>query len=127
MAEAPLTREILRQEIRKKFPGVSIGQNDAYKEVASLTMEEQLGVQRANLTGVKAFYFDRELKDFYMHLGGWWGKKPIFWNVDRLRKKHRVWLEHVIRLEPDTVEQPVNIYHYLYYFRLVSRIALGIL
>ena len=118
MAEAPLTREILRQEIRKKFPGVSVGQNDAYKEVASLTMEEQLGVQRANLTGVKAFYFDRELKDFYMHLGGWWGKKPIFWNVDRLRKKHRVWLEHVIRLGPDRDpdELPVNIYNFFILF-----------
>ena len=118
MAEAPLTREILRQEIRKKFPGVSVGQNDAYKEVASLTMEEQLGVQRANLTGVKAFYFDRELKDFYMHLGGWWGKKPIFWNVDRLRKKHRVWLEHVIRLGPDLEGLPVN--NYLWFFILMS-------
>ena len=110
MAEAPLTRDILRQEIRKKFPGVSINQNDAYKEAASLTMEEQLGVQRAHLTGVKAFYFDRELKDFYMHLGGWWGKKPIFWNVDRLRKKHRGWLEHVICLGPDLEGPPVIIY-----------------
>ena len=111
MAEAPLTRDILRKEIRKKFPGVSIRQNDAYKEAAFLTLEEQLGVKRAHLTGVKAFYFDKEFNNFYMNLTRWWGKSPIFWNEDRLRKKHRVWLEHVIRLEPDTVEQPVNNYY----------------
>ena len=110
MAEAPLTRDILRKEIKKKFPRVSIMKNDAYKEAAFLTLEEQLGVKRANLTGAKAFYFDKELIGFYMNFTSWWGKSPIFWNEDRLRKKHQVWLDHIIRLEPDTVEQPVTNY-----------------
>ena len=108
MAEAPLTRDILRKEIKKKFPRVSINKNDAYKEAAFLTLEEQLGVKRANLTGVKAYYFDKELIGFYMNFTSWWGKSPIFWNEDRLRKKHRVWLEHVISLGPDLEELPVT-------------------
>ena len=110
MAEAPLTRDILRKEIKKKFPGVAIKKNDAYKEAAFLTLEEQLGVKRANLTGVKAYYFDKELIGFYMNFTSWWGKSPIFWNEDRLRKKHRVWLEHVICLGPDLEELPVTNY-----------------
>ena len=110
MAEAPLTRDILRKEIKKKFPSVSTKKNNAYKEATFLTLEEQLGVKRAHLTGVKAFYFDKELIGFYMNFTSWWGKSPIFWNEDRLRKKHRVWLEHVISLGTDLEELPVNNY-----------------
>jgi hypothetical protein len=113
MAEAPLTRDILRKEIKKKFPSVSTKKNNAYKEATFLTLEEQLGVKRAHLTGVKAFYFDKEFNGFFMNLTRWWGKSPIFWNEDRLKKKHQVWLDHIIRLEPDTVEQPVNNYFFL--------------
>ena len=108
MAEAPLTRDILRKEIKKKFPGVAIKKNETYKEAAFLTLEEQLGVKRANLTGVKAYHFDKELIGFYMNFTSWWGKSPIFWNEDRLRKKHRVWLEHVICLGSDLEELPVT-------------------
>ena len=110
MAEAPLTRDILRKEIKKKFPSVSTKKNNAYKEATFLTLEEQLGVKRAHLTGVKAFYFDKELIGFYMNFTSWWGKSRIFWNEDRLRKKHRVWLEHVICLGPDLEELPVTNY-----------------
>ena len=107
MAESLLTRNVLRKRIRKKFPKVTIAsRSEAFREAIIRTMEEQLGVERSTLTVVQASKFDMHVNDFYNNL-------PRFWNLVQrneycLLKRHGVWLNKVIRLEPDTDEEPVN-------------------
>ena len=107
MAEAILTRNILRKAIRKKYPKVTIASgSEAFREAIIRTMEEQLGVERSTLTVVQASKFDMHVNDFYNNL-------PRFWNLVQrneycLLKRHAVWLNKVIRLEPDADEEPVN-------------------
>ena len=108
MAESILTRNILRKEIRKKYPKVGISHSPAYREAIIGTLEEQLGVERSNLSALEASNFDRHVEDFYCNLVRWWCGNRVKRNEYCLLKHHEGWLSKVIRLGPDPDEEPVN-------------------